>query len=191
MKPALVYGADEFFGLSFCEHLLEEGVNIDVKLEQTSDEKKLMYLEERLMWLGRNQHFRLIEKELEAPYEQVFIQYTGSVPEEALAAGVENKPVILFVYQEQFEEALRASMEEKGVELIVLPDLFGPWDVRAEDKQNRDGALFVNDAAAQAAACAVEKDFSALRFVQRTPYDKVDEIIKEWNRQMSTFFDKK
>ncbi|XBO86984.1 hypothetical protein AAGG52_07580 [Bacillus licheniformis] len=39
MKPALVYGADEFFGLSFCEHLLEEGVNIDVKLEQTSDEK--------------------------------------------------------------------------------------------------------------------------------------------------------
>lgn len=39
MKPALVYGADEFFGLSFCEHLLEEGVDIDVKLEQTSDEK--------------------------------------------------------------------------------------------------------------------------------------------------------
>lgn len=91
MKPALVYGADEFFGLSFCEHLLEEGVNIDVKLEQTSDEKKLMYLEERLMWLGRNRHFRLIEKELEAPYEQVFIQYTGSVPEEALAAGIEKQ----------------------------------------------------------------------------------------------------
>mgnify|MGYP001377242083 FL=1 len=126
MKPALVYGADEFFGLSFCEHLLEEGVNIDVKLEQTSDEKKLMYLEERLMWLGRNRHFRLIEKELEAPYEQVFIQYTGSVPEEALAAGIENKPVILFVYQDQFEEDLRAGIEEKGVELVVLPELFGP-----------------------------------------------------------------
>ncbi|TWJ84468.1 hypothetical protein CHCC4186_4586 [Bacillus paralicheniformis] len=113
------------------------------------------------------------------------------MPEEALAAGVENKPVILFVYQEQFEDDLRAGMEEKGVELIVLPDLFGPWDVRAEDKQNRDGALFVNDAAAQAAACAVEKDFSDLQFVQKTPYDKADEIIEEWIRQMSTFFDKK
>ncbi|MCY9338328.1 hypothetical protein MOF28_08235 [Bacillus haynesii] len=191
MKPALVYGADEFFGLSFCEHLLEEGVNIDVKLEQTSDEKKLMYLEERLMWLGRNRNFRLIEKEPEAPYEQVFIQYTGSVPEEALAAGNENKPVILFVYQDQFEEDLRASMEEKGVELIVLPELFGPWDIKAEDKQNRDGALFVNDAAAQAAACAVQKDFSALQFVKKTSYEKADEIIEEWSRQMSTFFDKK
>ncbi|MCY8044953.1 hypothetical protein MOC74_13480 [Bacillus haynesii] len=191
MKPALVYGADEFFGLSFCEHLLEEGVNIDVKLEQTSDEKKLMYLEERLMWLGRNRNFRLIEKELESSYEQVFIQYTGSVPEEALAAGNENKPVILFVYQDQFEEDLRASMEEKGVELIVLPELFGPWDIKAEDKQNRDGALFVNDAAAQAAACAVQKDFSALQFVKKTSYEKADEIIEEWSRQMSTFFDKK
>lgn len=157
MKPALVYGADEFFGLSFCEHLLEEGVNIDVKLEQTSDEKKLMYLEERLMWLGRNRHFRLIEKELEAPYEQVFIQYTGSVPEEALLAGIENKPVILFVYQDQFEEDLRAGIEEKGVELVVLPELFGPWDIKADDKQNRDGAIFVNDAAAQFLACAVQK----------------------------------
>ena len=70
--------------------------------------------------------------------------------------------------------------------------LFGPWDIKADDKQKtRDGAIFVNDAAAQAAACAVQKDFSALRFVQKTPYEKADEIIEEWSRQMSTFFDKK
>ena len=112
------------------------------------------------------------------------------MPEEALAAGIENKPVILFVYQDQFEEDLRAGIEEKGVELVVLPELFGPWDIKADDKQNRDGAIFVNDAATQAAACAVQKDFSALRFVQKTPYEKADEIIEEWIRQMSTFFDK-
>ncbi|XBM33413.1 hypothetical protein AAG663_16170 [Bacillus licheniformis] len=81
----------------------------------------------------------------------------ASVQEEALAAGIENKPVILFVYQDQFEEDLRAGIEEKGVELVVLPELFGPWDIKADDKQNRDGAIFVNDAAAQAAACAVQK----------------------------------
>ncbi|MDI5790230.1 hypothetical protein PO124_22945 [Bacillus licheniformis] len=62
---------------------------------------------------GKKRAFPSHRKELEAPYEQVFIQYTGSVPEEALAAGVENKPVILFVYQEQLEEDLRAGMEER------------------------------------------------------------------------------
>nr|MDH3163034.1 hypothetical protein [Bacillus licheniformis] len=41
---------------------------------------------------------------------------------------------------------MRAGIEEKGVELVVLPELFGPWDIKADDKQNRDGAIFVNDA---------------------------------------------
>lgn len=39
MKSALVIGADEFFGLSFCERLMEEGISIDVKLQEASDEK--------------------------------------------------------------------------------------------------------------------------------------------------------
>ena len=190
MKSALVYGADEFFGLSFCEHLMEEGVSVDVKLAKASDVIKRLYFEERLMWLVRNQHFRLIEQELEGDYDKIFIQYTGCMPEEALDVLPENKPAFLLVYEHLLEDVKEAA-EQKGVEMIVLPDMYGPWDIRNEDKENRESAFFVDDVAAQLAFYAIQKSPSPLRFERQTADEEAAAKIEEWKRQMTTFFDKK
>ncbi|KAA6453323.1 hypothetical protein VSK91_15460 [Bacillus swezeyi] len=191
MKSALVYGADEFFGLSFCECLLEEGVDIGVKLDDPSDETKRLYLEERLMWLVRNQHFRMIEKEPETEYDKVFIQYTGCMLDEELDDLIQNKPVFLFVYQHQMVEDLRERFEQKGADIIVLPDMYGPWDVREDDSVQRESCFFVDDIAAQLAVYTAQNDPSGLQFKQQTTAEEAEAIIEEWKRQMSTFFDKK
>ncbi len=54
MESTLIVGADEFFGLSLCERMMDEGIHVDVVLAETEDKMRQMYLEERLMWLGRN-----------------------------------------------------------------------------------------------------------------------------------------
>ncbi|MFN2747104.1 hypothetical protein ACINLE_16780 [Bacillus sp. z60-18] len=191
MKSALVYGADEFFGLSFCERLLEEGVDIGVKLNQPDDDIRRLYLEERLMWLVRNKHFRIIEKEPESEYDKVFIQYTGCMSEKELGALTQNKPAVLLVYQHQMEEDWCQRIAQQGVKTIVLPDMYGPWKAEEEGPEQGEACFFVDDVAAQLADFMVHQNLEELEFEQKTTAEEADAKIEEWKRQMSTTFDKK
>ncbi|KKB73364.1 MULTISPECIES: hypothetical protein [Bacillus] len=191
MKSALVIGADEFFGLSFCERLMEEGISIDVKLQEASDEKKRLYLEERLMWLVRNQHFCVIEKDAGSGYDKIFIQYPEKMPERARDELPEDTPVFLLLYEHQEDEAVKKEAEEKGFQTIVLPDMYGPWNAGEEDEESRESGFFVDDVASQLAVYMMEKDPSPLQFKRQITEEEAASKIEEWKRQMTTIFDKK
>lgn len=74
MESTLIVGADEFFGLSLCERMMDEGIHVDVVLAETEDKMRQMYLEERLMWLGEMNSFASLNT-LET---KIMIQFVSS-----------------------------------------------------------------------------------------------------------------
>ncbi|MDA7026081.1 hypothetical protein PJ311_05560 [Bacillus sp. CLL-7-23] len=182
MESVLVYGADEFFGLSFCEHLMEEDVNVDVVLAETNDETKQLFLDERLMWLARNEKFRLVEQHDITDYEQVFIQYTG------VDLGKIQQPIVLFIYENQLiKEELKECAEQ--IQTIALPKMYGPWNVTEIDKKSLVDHFFVDDVAAQLANFTRRKKLSSIEFEKITTEQEAFAKIEEWKKQISTIFD--
>lgn len=99
MKTALIIGADEFLGLSLCERMMDEGVHVDVILDEPEDKTRQLYLEERLMWLGRNGLFQIIDEIGEKEYDRICVQYgSGCLPEDR------KEPLYWIVYSEDHED---------------------------------------------------------------------------------------
>ncbi|MBT2573838.1 hypothetical protein J7E26_07715 [Bacillus sp. ISL-51] len=187
MKAALIIGADEFLGLSLCEQLMDEGTYVDVILAQPKDKTRQLYLEERLMWLGRNEHFQKIDEIGEKTYDQICIQYgSGFLPEDR------TEPLYWIIYSEDLE-AWEKSCQREAARAIILPPLYGPWREPKEDSENR---FFLDDAAAQlknkleSDSIKDEDSVMTLKIEEKTEKYEAEEKIQEWKRQFSSIFDK-
>lgn len=108
MESTLIVGADEFFGLSLCERMMNEGIHVDVILAETEDEMRQMYLEERLMWLGRNGLFRQLEHIGDQKYDTICIQFGGFLPLDQF-----DSPYILIYEQDRKEWEKRERRGQK------------------------------------------------------------------------------
>lgn len=187
MKTALIIGADEFLGLSLCELMMDEGTYVDVILAEPEDETRQQYLEERLMWLGRNEHFQKIDAIGEKTYDQICIQYgSGFLPEDR------TEPLFWIIYSEDREDWEKSSQRESA-RAIILPPLYGPWRETKEENENR---FFIDDAALQLKnkleSDGIEDEDSVitLNIEEKTEKSEAEEKIHEWKRQFSSIFDK-
>lgn len=73
METGLIIGADEFFGLTLCEYMMKEGIQVDITYPKEQSEEQKMLLEERMMWLGRNDLVRVIDgQDRKEAYDLIF-----------------------------------------------------------------------------------------------------------------------
>ncbi|MCY9014622.1 hypothetical protein MOE48_05310 [Bacillus inaquosorum] len=184
MESTLIVGADEFFGLSLCERMMDEGIHVDVILAETEDEMRQMYLEERLMWLGRNGLFRQLERIGDQKYDTICIQFDG------LPLDQYDSPYVLVYEQDRTEWGkMKKSGSEKAV---ILPKMYGPWKEETEE----DG-FYTDDVADELLRFLLEpsRDKSNnqifnLEVTQKTSKKEAKTKIVEWKRQFSSIFDK-
>ncbi|MFL6977656.1 hypothetical protein R7M47_08380 [Bacillus inaquosorum] len=184
MESTLIVGADEFFGLSLCERMMDEGIHVDVILAETEDEMRQMYLEERLMWLGRNGLFRQLERIGDQKYDTICIQFDG------LPLDQYDSPYVLVYEQDRTEWGkMKKSGSEKAV---ILPKMYGPWKEETEE----DG-FYTDDVADELLRFLLEpsRDKSNnrifnLQVTQKTSKEEAKTKIVEWKRQFSSIFDK-
>ncbi|MCY7757536.1 hypothetical protein [Bacillus inaquosorum] len=184
MESTLIVGADEFFGLSLCERMMDEGIHVDVILAETEDEMRQMYLEERLMWLGRNELFRQLERIGERKYDTICIQFDG------LPLDQYDSPYVLVYEQDRTEWGkMKKSGSEKAV---ILPKMYGPWKEETEE----DG-FYTDDVADELLRFLLEssRDKSNnqifnLQVTQKNSKEEAKTKIVEWKRQFSSIFDK-
>ncbi|MEC1663261.1 hypothetical protein [Bacillus halotolerans] len=186
MESTLIVGADEFFGLSLCERMMDEGIYVDVVLAETDDENRQMYLEERLMWLGRNEHFRRLEHIEDQKYDTICIQYDcGFLPLD------QYKSAYVLVYEQDRKEWEKR--EKTGSEkAVILPKMYGPW----KEEQEEEG-FYTEDVADELLRFLLEpgrdtgKDcIFDLQVTKKTSKDEAKTKILEWKRQFSSIFDK-
>ncbi|MCY7784238.1 MULTISPECIES: hypothetical protein [unclassified Bacillus (in: firmicutes)] len=184
MESTLIVGADEFFGLSLCERMMEEGIHVDVILAETEDEMRQMYLEERLMWLGRNELFRQLEHIGERKYDTICIQFGG------LPLDRYDSPYVLVYEQDRTEwEKIKKTGSEKAV---ILPKMYGPW----KEDTGEDG-FYTDDVADELLRFLLEpsrdknnNQIFNLQVTQKTSKEEAKTKIIEWKRQFSSIFDK-
>ncbi|SPU01067.1 NAD(P) binding enzyme [Bacillus tequilensis] len=184
MESTLIVGADEFFGLSLCERMMEEGIHVDVILAETEDETRQMYLEERLMWLGRNELFRQLEHIEEQKYDTICIQFGGFLPVDQF-----DSPYILVYEQDRKEWEKR---EKPGSETtVILPKMYGPWKEETEEE-----GYYTGDVADELLRFLLEpsrtgkNQFFDLPVTEKTTKEEAKTKISEWKRQFSSIFDK-
>ncbi|MEG7378855.1 hypothetical protein V5785_05820 [Bacillus subtilis] len=185
MESTLIVGADEFFGLSLCERMMDEGIHVDVILAETEDEMRQMYLEERLLWLGRNGLFRQLERIGDQKYDTICIQFGGFLPLDQF-----DSPYIL-VYEQDRKEW--GKHEKAGSEkAVILPKMYGPWKEETEE----DGC-YTDDVAEELLRFLLEpsRDKSKdqifdLQVTEKTSKEEAKTKIIEWKRQFSSIFDK-
>ncbi|KIL30276.1 hypothetical protein ACFVIX_08530 [Bacillus subtilis] len=184
MESTLIVGADEFFGLSLCERMMDEGIHVDVVLAETEDKMRQMYLEERLMWLGRNELFRQLEHIGDQKYDTICIQFGSFLPLDQC-----DSPYIL-VYEEdrkEWEKRKKTGSEKT----VILPKMYGPWKEETEE----DG-YYTNDVADELLRFLLEpsrhsKDqLFELQVTEKTSKEEAKTKIIEWKRQFSSIFDK-
>ncbi|MGW6083869.1 hypothetical protein ACWF1R_15250, partial [Bacillus subtilis] len=174
MESTLIVGADEFFGLSLCERMMDEGIHVDVVLAETEDKMRQMYLEERLMWLGRNELFRQLEHIGDQNYDTICIQFGSFLPLDQY-----DSPYIL-VYEEDRKEWDKR--EKTGSEkTVILPKMYGPWKEETEE----DG-YYTNDVADELLRFLLEpsrhsKDqLFELQVTEKTSKEEAKTKIIEW-----------
>ncbi|PSA98849.1 hypothetical protein [Bacillus halotolerans] len=186
MESTLIVGADEFFGLSLCERMMDEGIYVDVVLAETDDENRQMYLEERLMWLGRNEHFRQLEHIEDQKYDTICIQYgSGFLPLD------QYKSAYVLVYEQDQKEWEKH--EKTGSEqAVILPKMYGPW----KEEQEEEG-FYTEDVADELLRFLLEPGHDTgkdcifdLQVTKKTSKDEAKTKILEWKRQFSSIFDK-
>ncbi|URZ98527.1 hypothetical protein [Bacillus subtilis] len=184
MESTLIVGADEFFGLSLCERMMDEGIHVDVVLAETEDKMRQMYLEERLMWLGRNELFRQLEHIGDQNYDTICIQFGSFLPLDQY-----DSPYIL-VYEEDRKEWDKR--EKTGSEkTVILPKMYGPWKEETEED-----SYYTNDVADELLRFLLEpsrhsKDqLFELQVTEKTSKEEAKTKIIEWKRQFSSIFDK-
>ncbi|MEC2109917.1 MULTISPECIES: hypothetical protein [Bacillus] len=183
MESTLIVGADEFFGLSLCERMMDEGIHVDVILAETEDKMRQMYLEERLMWLGRNELFRQLERIGDQKYDTICIQFGDFLPLDQYDSSY------ILVYEQDRKEWEKR--EKTGSEKAVfLPKMYGPWKEETEG----DG-YYTDDVADELLKFLLEgrhsKDqFFELQVSEKTSKEEAKTKIIEWKRQFSSIFDK-
>ncbi|AMM96836.1 nad binding enzyme [Bacillus pumilus] len=189
METGLIIGADEFFGLALCEYMMKEGIQVDITCPHDQTEEQKMLLEERMMWLGRNELFRVIDlQDGKDTYDLIFIQSDESdkIQEDLKAAHG--------MYRVLYEKTEDKSSNQ-NVPAVILPRMFGPWTLD-EERTKREEAFFVEDVARDlfkwASGSEQRQEMTHELKVERQIDDKqAEEMIAEWKRQNSTFFDKK
>ncbi|MEK5006698.1 nad binding enzyme [Bacillus sp. FSL K6-3312] len=189
METGLIIGADEFFGLALCEYMMKEGIHVDITCPHNQTEEKKRLLEERMMWLGRNDLFRVIDfQDGKDTYDLIFIQ--SEEPDKRY----EGLKAAHGMYRVLCEKNEDESSNQK-VPVVILPRMFGPWTLDKE-RTKRDEAFFVEDVARDlfkwASGSEQRQEITHELKVERQTDDKqAEEMMAEWKRQNSTFFDKK
>ncbi|AVI40479.1 nad binding enzyme [Bacillus pumilus] len=189
METGLIIGADEFFGLALCEYMMKEGMQVDITCPHHQTKEQKMLLEERMMWLGRNDLFRVIDlQDGKDTYDLIFIQ---SEEPEKRQEGLKATHGIYRVLYEKTED----KSSNQNVPVVILPRMFGPWTLD-EERTKREEAFFVEDVARDlfnwASGAEQRQEITHELKVERQTDDKqAEEMIAEWKRQNSTFFDKK
>lgn len=189
METGLIIGADEFFGLTLCEYMMKEGIQVDITYPKEQSEEQKMLLEERMMWLGRNDLVRFIDgQDRKEAYDLVFFQSDDSMNRET---DLEAKHGIYHLFYEEPE----SHSHERSVPAVILPRMFGPWTLHEERRIKDDHTFFVEDVAKELLKWARtdqrQEMIHQLKVERQTGDKQAEEIIAEWKRQNSTFFDKK
>ncbi|WP_269773419.1 nad binding enzyme [Bacillus safensis] len=189
METGLIIGADEFFGLTLCEYMMKEGIQVDITRPHDLKEEQKGLLEERMMWLGRNDLVRVIDlQDSKDTYDLVFIQ------SEEPHNRQEDIKAKHGMYRILFDKPENKSTKQ-NVPAVILPHMFGPWTLN-EDQTKRDDSFFVEDVAKNllqwASDTGQRQDMTyELKVESETDDKKAEDMIAEWKRQNSTFFDKK
>lgn len=189
METGLIIGADEFFGLTLCEYMMKEGIQVDITYPKEQSEEQKMLLEERMMWLGRNDLVRFIDGQYrKEAYDLIFFQSDDSMNRET---DLEAKHGIYRLFYEEPE----SHSHEQSVPAVILPRMFGPWTLHEERRIKDDHTFFVEDVAKELLKWARtdqrQEMIHQLKVERQTGDKQAEEIIAEWKRQNSTFFDKK
>ncbi|MFS3912864.1 nad binding enzyme [Bacillus australimaris] len=189
METGLIIGADAFFGLTLCEYMMKEGIQVDITRPHDHTEEQKLLLEERMMWLGRNDLIRVIDfQNSKDTYDLIFIQ------SEERHKRQEDIKARHGMYRIFYEKPERESAEQ-NVPSVILPRMFGPWTLN-EERTKHDDSFFVEDVAKDLLKWASDTDQSKemtheLKVKSQTDDKQVEELIAEWKRQNSTIFDKK
>lgn len=189
METGLIIGADEFFGLTLCEYMMKEGIQVDITYPKEQSEEQKMLLEERMMWLGRNDLVRVIDdQDRKEAYDLIFFQSDDSMNRETDLEAKHGK------YRLFYEEP-ESHSHEQSVPVVILPRMFGPWTLHEERRIKDDHTFFVEDVAKELLRWARtdqrQEMIHQLKVERQTDDKQAEEIIAEWKRQNSTFFDKK
>ncbi|MFP7293957.1 nad binding enzyme [Bacillus safensis] len=188
METGLIIGADEFFGLTLCEYMMKEGIQVDITRPHDLKEEQKALLEERMMWLGRNDLVRVIDlQDSKDTYDLIFIQ---SEEPHNMQKDIKAEHGI---YQILYEKPENESAKQ-NVPAVILPRMFGPWTLN-EDQTKRTDSLFVEDVAKEllqwASDTGQRQDMTyELKVESQTDDKQAEDMIAEWKRQNSTFFDK-
>lgn len=188
MNSVLVLGTDEFFGLTLCEKLLDEGFEVYAVLLPTQIKEKKILIEERLLWLGRNENFHVTDSEKNQDYERVYIIYS---PELADSVWKDREhPAFLLVYDHESQVKL-IEEEQTNVKIISLPKMYGPWDTIYKEERTPE-RFFVTDVAEKLVEETFEwKPKMYLKEIEKkTSKEEADQLIEEWQRQTPTKIDK-
>ncbi|MGV2911636.1 nad binding enzyme [Bacillus safensis] len=189
METGLIIGADEFFGLTLCEYMMKEGIQVDITRPHDLKEEQKALLEERMMWLGRNDLVRVIDlQDSKDTYDFIFIQSEESHNR------LKDIKAEHGMYQILYEKPENESAKQ-NVPAVILPRMFGPWTLN-EDQTKRADSLFVEDVAKEllqwASDTGQRQDMTyELKVESQTDDKQAEDMIAEWKRQNSTFFDKK
>ncbi|MFJ7161612.1 nad binding enzyme [Bacillus safensis] len=189
METGLIIGADEFFGLTLCEYLMKEGIQVDITRPHDLKEEQKALLEERMMWLGRNDLVRVIDlQDSKDTYDLIFIQ--SEEPHNRQKDIKAEHGMYQILYEKPENESAK-----QNVPAVILPRMFGPWTLN-EDQTKRADSLFVEDVAKEllkwASDTGQRQDMTyELKVESQTDDKQAEDMIAEWKRQNSTFFDKK
>ena len=189
METGLIIGADEFFGLTLCEYMMKEGIQVDITRPHDLKEEQKALLEERLMWLGRNDLVRVIDlMDSKDTYDLIFIQSEEAHNRQKDIKA--EKGMFQILYEKPENESAK-----QNVPAVILPRMFGPWTLN-EDQTKRADSLFVEDVAKEllqwASDTGQRQDITyELKVESQTDDKQAEDMIAEWKRQNSTFFDKK
>lgn len=189
METGLIIGADEFFGLTLCEYMMKEGIQVDITRPHDLKEEQKALLEERMMWLGRNDLVRVIDlQDSKDTYDLIFIQ--SEEPHNRQKDIKAEHGMYQILYEKPENESAK-----QNVPAVILPRMFGPWTLN-EDQTKRADSLFVEDVAKELLQWASDTGQRQgmtyeLKVESQTDDKQAEDMIAEWKRQNSTFFDKK
>lgn len=189
METGLIIGADEFFGLTLCEYMMKEGIQVDITCPPALIEQKKMLLEERMMWLGRNDLIHVIDiQDGKETYDLIFIQSEESNKRRLDIKAKHGMYRLLFGEHE--DEPF-----EQNVPAIILPRMYGPWTLDQERRTYSGDSFYVEDVAGALlrwTLCTDQRQemIHQLKVERQTDDKQAEKMIVDWERQNSTFFDK-
>ncbi|OLP64800.1 hypothetical protein BACPU_21200 [Bacillus pumilus] len=189
METGLIIGADEFFGLTLCEYMMKEGIQVDISCPHAQTGQNKILIEERMMWLGRNDLIRVIDiEDGKESYDLIFIQ--TEEPNKRQVDIKARKGKYRIVLDGAEDDTL-----EHNEPVIVLPRMFGPWTLNQERRTYQEHSFYVEDVAEALVKWTIHADQRQeethhLMVDRQTDEKQAEKKIAEWERHYSTFFDK-